>query len=257
MATTEITTLIVDDEANSRENLQMLLREFCPSVRVIGEAGCLPSAKDLILEKEPMLVFLDIHLGNETVFTLLTELKEIKFAIIFVTADEDHALRAFEFMAIDYLVKPAQIPALVKAVNNAIARISAKDVMTPVEDIMEHLKGFNRTQHKIALATSRGHELVYINEIMYCQADGSYTKFTFKSGEELVVSRNLKYYEKMLTNYDFVRCHNSTLINLHYVKILERKGGGAVIMEDEAELPISRTKRQELDALIKEKRRLI
>lgn len=257
MTLESITSIVVDDEANNRENIQMLLREFCPMVTIVGEAENLEEARKAIDEEQPQLVFLDIQVGNETVFSLLSQLEEIDFAIIFVTAHEKHALRAFEFMAVDYLMKPIQIPALVKAVNNAILRIKPNKAVTPMDDILKQLEIFNRTRHKVALATSRGAEMVYIKDIMYCQADGSYTRFTFLTGPPLVVSRNLKYYENILSEYDFVRCHNTTLVNLQYVKVLERAGGGAIIMEDGTELPISKTKRMELDARIKLNRRLI
>lgn len=257
MTTQPLPALVVDDEADSREILQLLLRDYCPTVTVVGEAGSLPAAREAILTLRPKIVFLDIQIGNETIFSLLSEFKSPDFLIIFVTAYEHHAMRAFEFMAVDYLKKPVQIPALIRAVNSAVNRLATSGASTPVAEIMQHLQEFNHHQRKIALATSRGYELVYIHDIMYCQAKGSYTEFTFKTGPALLVSRNLKYYEKLLEEYHFVRSHNTNLINLQYVKVLERTGSGNVIMEDDVALPISRTKRQELDARIKERRRLI
>ncbi|MEM9261314.1 MAG: LytTR family DNA-binding domain-containing protein, partial [Bacteroidota bacterium] len=155
------------------------------------------------------------------------------------------------------LLKPIEIPHLIKAVNNATARISDKSLHLSIENMMMHVQNFNRGQHKVALATGKGYEMVYISEIMYCLADGSYTHFHFKSGEELVVSKNLKYYENLLDGYGFIRCHNTTLVNLRYVKTIERSSGGAIVMEDNRSLPVSKLKRQELEARIKDHRRLI
>ncbi|MEM1357695.1 MAG: LytTR family DNA-binding domain-containing protein [Bacteroidota bacterium] len=252
-----IKSLVVDDEANSRENISILLGQFCPNVEVAGVAANIVEAEKLIFQQRPDLVFLDIQLGSETVFSLLTKLGKVDFEIIFITAHDHYALKAFEFMAVDYLLKPIEIPHLIKAVNNATSRIGNKSLHLSMEQMMMHVQNFNRGQHKVALATGKGYEMVYISEIMYCLADGSYTHFHFKSGEELVVSKNLKYYENLLDGYGFIRCHNTALVNLRYVKTIERSSGGAIVMEDNRSLPVSKLKRQELEARIKDQRRLI
>lgn len=257
MKSSEIRSVIVDDEASSRENLSFLLNEFCPSVKIVGLAADLDSARKELQEKAPQLVFLDIQIGSETIFSLLGNLEKTDFEIIFTTAHEHYAVKAFKFMAVDYLMKPVKIDELVAAVNNAVERITAKNLHLSIDEMMMHVQNFNRSKHKIALSTGKGYEMVYIHEIMYCLADGSYTKFVFRDETSLVVSRNLKYYENLLVEYDFVRCHNTALVNLHFVKTLERVGGGSIVMEDGSELPISKTRRQEMDARIKDKRRLI
>ena len=106
MITQNIKSIIVDDEANGRENINILLEEFCPEIEIVGIASNLREAENLIKGKRPQLVFLDIQLGAETAFTLLSRLDSINFEIIFVTAHDHFALRAFEFMAVDYLLKP-------------------------------------------------------------------------------------------------------------------------------------------------------
>lgn len=255
MMTPKIRSLIVDDEASSRENLSILLNDFCPAVEVVGLAVDLEDAEAQLQEKAPQLVFFDIQIGPDTVFSLLTKLNKVDFEIVFTTAHEHYAVRAFKFMAVDYLMKPVKIEELVVAVNNAVERISAKSLHLSIDEMMLHVQNFNRTKHKVALSTAKGYEMVYIHEIMYCLANGSYTMFVFQDATSLVVSRNLKYYENLLVEYDFVRCHNTALVNLHFVKTLER--AGSIVMEDGAKLPISKTRRQEMDARIKEKRRLI
>jgi two-component system LytT family response regulator len=254
---TIVTSIIVDDEANSRENTSMLLEQFCPNVRVVGMADDITTAEKLIESHNPQLVFLDIQLGTEVVFSLLTKLKEVNFEIIFITAHNHYALKAFEFMAVDYLLKPVDISHLVKAVTNASMRIENKTLHLSIEQMMMHVKGFNRTQHKVALSTGKGYEMVYIKDIMYCLAGGSYTHFHFKDGTEKVVSKNLKYYENLLDGYEFVRTHNTTLVNLQYVKTIERINGGAIVMEGDKILSVSKVKRQQLEGKIKENRRLL
>lgn len=253
----KITSLIVEDEANGKENLIMLLREYHPRIEICGTAANVSEAEKRILELSPQLVFLDIQLGQETAFSLLKRLESVNFEIIFVTAHENYALRAFEFMAIDYLLKPIDIGKLEKAVVSAVERIDNRTMHLSMDEMMLHVRNFNRHQHKIALATQTGYEMVYIRDIMYCKSEGSYTTFKFSNGGELLVSKNLKYYENMLTEYSFFRCHNTNLVNLNYVKRLERSSGGYLVMENDTTLSVSKSKRQELEALIKEQKRLI
>lgn len=253
----KIPSLIIDDEANSRENIGMLLQQFCAGVEIIGEANNVNSAEQLIQELQPALVFLDIQLGSETAFSLLKRLPEINFDIIFITAHDHYAIKAFEFMAIDYLLKPIEIKQLTRAVANAAERLASRTIHLSLDQMMMQVEDFNRSRHKLALAIGKGYEMVYINDIMYCMANGSYTRFHFKQTEPLLVSKNLKYYENILDGYGFVRTHNTTLVNLHYVKTIERANGGAIIMEDERSLPVSKAKRLELEGKIKELRRLI
>ena len=256
MTPQNIKSIIVDDEANGRENISFLLKEFCPEIEITGVASNLKEAENLIRRKRPQLVFLDIQLGAETAFTLLKRLDNINFEIIFVTAHDHFALRAFEFMAVDYLLKPIEIDKLRNAVANAVNRIGQKSLHLSMEEMMMHVQNFSREQHKIALATQHGYEMVYIKDIMYCTADGSYTHFHFVSGSVLVVSKNLKYYENLLNDYSFIRGHNTTLVNLRFVKRIDRTGGGSIVMDDDKELPLAKAKRLELESRIKENRRL-
>lgn len=253
----KITSLIIDDEANSQENIFILLNKYCPQVSVVGIAGNLEAAEKLILEHNPQLVFLDIQLGATTAFSLLEKLKSINFEIIFITAHHDFAVKAFNFAALDYLLKPVDISKLIKAVDNAVAKIGSRTIHNSMEVMMQQLKNFNRNQQKIGLATSAGYEMVYINEIMYCMANGSYTDFYFQSGEKLTVSKNLKYYENLLHDYDFLRSHNTALVNLFFIKRIDRTDGGGLLMENGTLLPVSKTKRKELEDRIKENKRLI
>ena len=253
----KISSLIVDDEANSQENINILLEQFCPNIEVVGIASNIRTAEQQIMELQPQLVFLDIQLGSDTSFTLLKNLPQINFEIIFITAHDHYAVKAFEFMAVDYLLKPIEIAQLIRAVANAADRVSSKSIHLSLEQMMMHVEDFNRSRHKIALATVKGYEMVYISDIMYCLADGSYTHFYFREHEPLIVSKNLKFYENLLDGYGFVRSHNTVLVNLQYIKTIERIQGGALVMEDGKQLAVSKVKRQELERRIKELKRLI
>lgn len=253
----QITSLIIDDEANSRENILILLNKYCPKIFVAGTADNLDSAVELVLKHKPQLVFLDIQLGANTAFTLLKKLESINFEVIFITAHHKFAVEAFNFDAVDYLLKPIDISKLVKAVDNAVDKINNKTIHNSMEVMMQQLKSFNRSQQKIGLATSAGYEMVYISEVMYCMANGSYTDFFFQSGEKLTVSKNLKYYENLLIDYNFLRSHNTALVNPSYIKRIDRTDGGSLLMENGTLLPVSKTKRKELEDRIKDNKRLI
>lgn len=257
MNTNKIISLIIDDEANSQENILILLNKYCPQISVAGIADNLDDAERLILQHNPQLVFLDIQLGATTAFSLLERLKAINFEIIFITAHHNFAIKAFNFAAVDYLLKPVDISKLIKAVDNAVEKIGSRTIHNSMEVMMQQLKSFNRNQQKIGLATSAGYEMVYINEIMYCMANGSYTDFFFESGEKLTVSKNLKYYENLLLDFDFLRSHNTALVNLYFIKRIDRTDGGGLLMENGALLPVSKTKRKELEDRIKDNKRLI
>ncbi|MEM7575350.1 MAG: LytTR family DNA-binding domain-containing protein [Bacteroidota bacterium] len=253
----KIPSLIIDDEASSRENISMLLEQFCPEVALVGMASNVREAEQQIKALQPAIVFLDIQLGTETAFSLLKRLGNIDFAIIFITAYDHFAIKAFKFMAVDYLLKPIEIPQLIRAAGNAVKQVADRSLHLSLDQMMMQVEDFNRSRHKLALATGKGYEMVYIQDIMYCLANGSYTHFFFKHEEPLLVSKNLKYYENLLGEYGFLRTHNTALVNLQYVKTIERVNGGSLVMEDQRSLPVSKAKRMELEGRIKEIRRLI
>ncbi len=255
--TPNLNAIVVDDEIGAQRSLTMLLREFCPEIKVLGVGSSVREALELIQSLRPQLVFLDIQLGGETAFTLLSQLEAITFEIIFVTAHDRYALQAFDYMAIDYLLKPIDIAKFTRAVNSAKAKIEGKFINDSMGEMILHVRNFNRNQHKIALSTTSGYELVPVRDIMYCLADGSYTHFHSVGREPIMVSKNLKHYETMLAEYAFSRIHHTALVNLYYIKRIDRSEGGSLVMEDERTLPISKAKRQELEASIKENQRLI
>lgn len=243
-------TLIVDDEINGRETLALLIDQYCPELELIGMASNLEEAEHLILGKEPTLVFLDIKIGTQTIFELLNKLPEINFEIIFITAYENYAIDAIRFMAIDYLLKPVVITQLKEAVHRASVNHNKKNSQLQLQTLMDNLQQKDNSRHRIALATTNSYEFVQVENILYCVAEGSYTRFFLASGGERFVSRHLKYYEKLLTGYQFFRPHQSCLLNLKHINKILRTDGGTVQMANGKQLPIARNKKQELIDLL-------
>ncbi|WP_299610216.1 LytTR family DNA-binding domain-containing protein [uncultured Aquimarina sp.] len=246
----KIRTIIVDDENNSLEALNILLLKFCPEVAIIGKAENLKKAKKLIDIKKPDLVFLDIHIRDDTIFTLLDSLKEIDFEIIFVTGDEGFALKAFSLKATDYLLKPVSISGL----QDAIRRIQEKIIYNrSISDLANDQvdQNVNKGAPKIAFPIQNGFRLVEPHEITHLIADGSYTNIHCTNLNTLLVSRNLKHYEVKLKKYGFFRVHPSVLINLRYLREINRQDGGFLIMDNNKTLPVSNYRRKELEDWIK------
>ncbi len=239
----KLKTLIVDDEISGRENLQYLLQHFCPRIVIHDVAGTLDEAENLISTKKYDLVFLDVELGTSTIFEVLQRLKTISFEIIFVSA-HNYALKAFEFAAVDYLLKPIKIESLIKAVDLAFDRIHNNILSEQAKNILSKL-GVNSSSKTIPIPVSDGYEIIDASSIMYCTADGSYTKIFVKNRGKILVSQSLKHYEELLFKFEFLRIHNSTIINRNYVKQVSRADGGFVIMQDNKVFSISKSRKEE------------
>lgn len=241
----KLRTLIVDDELNGIENLSQILKEFCPNTEIVGTAQSLIEAEEKMKLLNPHLVFLDVQIGTKTIFDLLEHLKEIPFEIIFISA-YNHALKAFKYMAVDYLLKPINIESLTAAVEKARYHIKNRNFYDHAKELLNSLKSSNNEHYKIAVPTSDGYEFVYANDILYCMAGGAYTTLHLLNNRKLVASQNLKFYEDLLVNTNFVRIHNSSLINIKYVKKVSRSDGGHLLMENGKTLSFSRSKKEVL-----------
>lgn len=242
--------LIVDDEANNRENLRLALDAYCQNVEVVAEADSAPTALDRIKELSPDLVFLDIAMPLGSGFDLLESLPHIDFAIIFVTAYDQYAIRAIKFAAVDYLLKPIDALELKQAVERVWAKQRQQKQQGQLEALLHNLQ---QQEKKIALPQSDHIEFVAVNSIIRCRGDRNYTHFHLKDGRELLVSRTLKEYVELLDDQSFYRVHQSHLVNLDYVQQYRKRDGGILIMVDGASIPVARARKEELLARLLER----
>lgn len=243
--------VIVEDEKNSREGLKNLLEEFCPDTRVVGMAASAEEGIELIKRTQPDLVLLDIEMQTATGFDLLEKLDSIEFDVIFTTAYEQYALKAIKFSALDYLLKPIDVNELTNAINKVREKRKSPSANEQVELLLKNLKLENPNSHKITLSTSEGMVFIPVVEIIRCEAQGAYTTFFLKSGKKILVSKNLKEYETLLSEYKFFRIHNSHLINLAEVERYIKSDGGYVVMKDGSQAAISNTRKEEFLELMK------
>lgn len=244
-----LTCIIVDDELKSRESLKILLEDFCTGIEVKALCQNVAEAMSAIKTYKPDVVFLDIQLQRETGFDLLVKTDPINFEVIFTTAYSEYAIKAFKFSAIDYLLKPIDIEDLKRAVEKVEKRVG-DSVSARIQQLMSNLKSSTGENYKLALPTSDGLIFVKVSEILYCEASSNYTEITQADGKKHVVSRTLKEYEDLLTDYDFFRIHNSYLINLNAVKKYIRGEGGQVIMMNDKALDVSKRRKESFLARI-------
>jgi len=234
--------LLVDDEKASRQMLRHYLDKYCPDVEVVGEAEDVDEASQMVHLYKPDLVFLDISMPRKDGFELLRMFDPVPFEVIFATAYGEYAIPALRLSACDYLMKPINIDDLQRAVARANERRMRKDFESNLRELFHNLNG--KGPKRIALAHSSGYQVVPVDEIVRFEADGRYTNVFLENKSSLLVSRNLKEYEAMLTDMDFFRVHNSHLVNLRFVQGYER--GGMLLMLDGKKIEVSRKKKDEL-----------
>ena len=242
-----IKAVIIDDEKSAVISIELALKEYCPTVEVVGKSF---SAKDGIKEietKKPDLVFLDIQMPHMTGIELLEQIDQRNFDVIFVTAFNEYAVKAFKLNAIDYLLKPISIPELIKAVNKVGGN---KDNQSTANDKLDRLKA--ALSGKVGLPFSSGTEFIKISDIIRIEADGSYCKVITMDGKTRLISRNLKEMQTSLEEESFYRSHKSHLINLEHInKYSPLKDGGLIEMADGAKIEIARGNKAEFSALLK------
>lgn len=238
---------ITDDELQSRNLLRNMLQQHFPEIKIAGEASSVEEAFKGIQTHNPDIVFLDVQIKEETGFDLLNRLPDINFALIFTTAFDKYALKAFRFNAIDYLLKPIIAEELKEAVykiqqrTNHHSNISKQQVNQLYHDVKNPQKLYN----KIAVPTAEGFVLIPVDEIVYCRANNNYTEFYFNDKRPLTSGYTLKQYDEMLQTQSFFRVHRSYLINMAHVKMYRRGDGGEIIMSNGHEIELSKTHKDE------------
>lgn len=236
--------IIIDDEPRNVSILEKLIQSYCPHVTVTGSADNAVSAIQAIRKLRPQLVFLDIEMPGGNAFDLLDKLMPVAFEVIFVTAFDHYAVKAFRYSALDYLLKPIDIDDLQLAIEKAGKRPREQDINQRLEHFIGHVSN-KHSFSKIALRTKDGLLFYAFEEILYCVAAGAYTRFTFTGGESLLVTGSLLSFENTLPAEIFCRVHDANLINLNYIKKYYNGKGGYVEMTDGKTIEVSSRKRAE------------
>jgi len=236
-----IKALIIDDEKSSRDTLRGFVENYCEDIQIINEAESAEQGIEQIKQLQPQLIFLDIELPLGSGFDLLEACKHSTFDVIFTTAHDQYALQAIKVCALDYLLKPISASDL----KAAVAKVRQQKTTTPqIGAFVENISNLNKQLSNIVLPTLDGFLVVKISEIIRCEADKNYTLFTLDNHEKILVSKTLKEFEELLNEMDFIRVHQSHLINASHVQRYIKGSGGYVKMSDDSIIEVSRRKKE-------------
>ena len=236
--------IIIDDEKRARISLALLLQEYCPEVTVVAECENLPEGVKAIRKHQPDIVLLDIEMPGHSGLELLDffDENEVNFSIIFTTAYNEYALKAFKFSAVDYLLKPIIPEELAEAVERVAKQ---KQRFENFRAFKENLQ--QETLTKIAVPS--GNTLLFLdtNKIMYIKGEGAYSEVFCSDGSKQLVSRNLKNFEDILcSDSRFLRIHKSYIVNFNFVVAFNKSDGGSIELENKAQIPVSPDKAQQI-----------
>lgn len=239
-----IQSIIIDDQLDGREALRLQLEKYCPGVNVLKACQNIQEGIKAIRLHCPDLVFLDIQMPNGSGFDLLAQLEEINFEVIFVTAYSRYALQAIKFSALDYLLKPIEPAELIRAVDKVKASRGQENLVKRYEAMLKNIKSESGNIERLAISDMDGILVLDTSKIMYCAAEGSYTRIYMTGNKTHLFSKKLKEFEVMLGESGFCRVHHASLININHVIQYVKGEGGYVILSEGHHVNISRRRRE-------------
>tara|TARA_B100000809_G_scaffold266837_1_gene332052 strand:+ start:1083 stop:1829 length:747 start_codon:yes stop_codon:yes gene_type:complete len=235
----KLSAVIIDDEPKGRQTLNSYLDLYCDDVKLLGDADSVISGAKLINKTKPDLVFLDIMMGDGTGFELLERCQNLDFSVIFVTAHEEYALKAFKYSAVDFLLKPIDEDLLIQAVDKTNKSKDSNSLSARLDTLLSNQKQLK----KLAIPTINSVEIVHVEDIIRLEADGNYTSI-FIDNNKITSSKTLKEFDQILSGSTFFRIHKSHLVNLDKVVRYIQGDGGTVITEDGSEIEVARRRKE-------------
>ena len=240
--------IIIDDEERARVSLRLLIQEFCPELVIMDECKNIPEAVKSIHKNQPEIIFLDIEMPGHSGLELLEFFneKDVHFSIVFTTAYNNYALKAFKLSAVDYLLKPINPLEL----KNAVELVKKKK--NQIENLIALKRNLEQQDATLGIPVSGKILFVNSNDILYLKAEGAYTQIIKTDNSSLLVSRNLKSFEDNLEfDSKFMRIHKSYIVNTNYINAVIKSNGGSVELINNEEIPASQEKIVELLEIIK------
>ena len=235
--------VIIEDEERSRIVLQNLLETYCPEVEVVGSAESVAIGIKTVRDVQPDILFLDVQISGGTGFDVLEKIHDLSVAVIFTTAYDHYALKAFKFSAIDYLLKPIDIDELKAAVKKATSIGRQEEDHYKIQNLLSNIKNPNEDP-VLLVSTSEAVEFVRIRDIVRCEAQGAYTQLFLRDAKPVMVSKVIKEFEFLLQEYGFYRVHQSHLINLKEVRKYV-KSENYLLMRDGAQIQLARSRKDD------------
>jgi len=237
--------IIVDDEQHCIDRIDTLLQPYANLMVLLGSYNTVADAIRCIHEEQPDVVFLDVHLHNETGFDLLHQLEKISFEIVFTTAYDTYAVEAFRFSALDYLIKPIDPADFAGTMERITLKSGQRDMAKKIEVLFHNFEHKLNKAKKIAIPTLEGLTLLHVHEIIRCQSDGNYTNVYLNTAKKITATKTLKYFEDLLDGDNFFRIHKSHYININYVDKYLKGKGGYVQMTDGAPIEVAVRRKEE------------
>lgn len=245
--------LLIDNEPNVRQGLTQMIQAVSTESNTIEEADGVESGLQKIKSFSPDIIFLDIEMDDGSGFDLLNRVAHPSFQLIFTTAHDQYAIQAFKFSAIDYLLKPIDPDELSKSLDKAVHYIRNNDLNKQLSVLMQQLTHKTDHERKIVLKDIESTYFIKVCEILFCEADGTYTRFHIANNNPILVSKNLKEYEMLLEPLGFLRTHHSFLANPDKIKMYDKTDGGSLILEGGHRIPVSQRKRDFVLGILEKK----
>jgi two-component system, LytTR family, response regulator len=249
-----ITAVLIEDDKHLRTGLKALLERYTNDILIIGEAESVKTGIAVIEKLRPQVIFLDIHLTDGTGFDILERLNKVNGKlnahVVFITAHEQYAVKAFKFSALDFILKPVDPEELQDTMAKIKEAVGKNNSFENIDLLLENIRKKVDNFKRIALSTCDGIHLFEVSDIIRCEAKINYTQFFIKNHKPILISKTLKEYEELLSEHGFERIHQSHLINLSYLKSYIKTDGGYVIMADNSNIPIAQSKKEKLQELI-------
>jgi two-component system, LytTR family, response regulator len=236
---------LIDDESSSRNSLRQKISAHCPGIEIIAEYESGEEGLKAIEEKRPDIVFLDVEMPRMNGFTMLQQLKNRSFELIFTTAYDHYAIQAIRYSALDYLVKPVEVQELKEAVKKAKENRENNTPNERVETLLYNLLNEKNFHSRIAIPSMEGLQFVETNDIIYLEAKSNYTEIFVKDLPKLTVAKTLKEFDDLLPSSTFIRIHHSYLINKNHILKYIKGEGGQVVMRNGTALDVARRKKEE------------
>ncbi|WP_066630386.1 LytR/AlgR family response regulator transcription factor [Labilibacter marinus] len=246
-----ISAVIIDDEKDLRALNASMIKDNFPDINIVGEADSVDGGVKLIQDTKPDIVLLDIEIKGGTGFNILQKLHPYNFKLIFITAFNEFAIKAIKFSAMDYILKPVNEYEFIEAIKRVVEQISVADNPVQYNNFLSHYEKKTQTR-KLVLRTAEALHLVDVKDIIYCKSDNSYTTFYLNNANHVMVSKSMKEYASILEEYEFVRPHQSFLVNLKYISKIDKSDGGFIILSNGKEIPVSSRRKQPLIQILEQ-----
>ncbi len=241
------TAVLVEDDKNNRDYALEILKSSHPEINILGEYDNVVDSISAITEFKPQLLLLDIDLKDGVAFEILKAIPSYDYRIVFISAHQDYALQAIKFSALDFILKPYSPSELIEAIDKVIDSLKEEQYQKKIETFFSN---FDTQSKKLVLKTSDAIHVVKIEDIIRIEADNYYSKVLLCDNTDIVVSKALKEFERLLQNYNFIRVHQSHLINLGKIKYFDKRDSGGIVMISGDNVPVSSRKKQSIFSII-------